>query len=144
MILRLEAAATFQNRVKPPHCTVLHPLRKSRSCIADRDSSFLFAGPMSDLHAGSQLSPDHNPNLDSAILTLLMDTIPDRIYFKNLESKIVRNNAAHARAFGLIPERCVGKSDFDFFSREHAERAFSDEQEIIRTGKPVIAKTERM
>jgi PAS domain S-box-containing protein len=99
---------------------------------------------MSDAQASSQLSSEHNPNLDSAILALLMDTIPDRIYFKDLESRFVRNNAAHARAFGTIPERCVGKSDSDFFSREHAERARADEQEIIRTGKPVIAKTERI
>jgi PAS domain S-box-containing protein len=98
---------------------------------------------MSDVQA-NPLLPEHNPNLDSAILALLMDTIPDRIYFKDRESRIVRNNAAHARAFGTIPERCVGKSDTDFFSREHAERALADEQEIIRTGKPVIGKTERL
>jgi PAS domain S-box-containing protein len=85
-----------------------------------------------------------NPSLDSALLSLLMDAIPDRIYFKDLQSRIVRNNAAHARSFGATPEQCVGKSDFDFFSREHAERAFADEQSIIRTGQAVIGKTERL
>ena len=85
-----------------------------------------------------------NPAVDSAILALLMDTIPDRIYFKDLESRFVRNNAAHARTFGATPEQCVGKTDFDFFSREHAEKAFADEQEIIRTGQPIIAKVERV
>jgi PAS domain S-box-containing protein len=100
---------------------------------------------MSDVHAGTQLSsPQSNPNLDSAILALLMDTVPDRIYFKDVQSRIVRNNAAHARTFGLVPDQCVGKSDFDFFSRDHAERAFADEQEIMRSGKPVIGKTERI
>jgi phosphoserine phosphatase RsbU/P len=83
--------------------------------------------------------------LDSTILRLLMDTIPDRIYFKDLESRIVRNNAAHARSLGASsPEECVGKTDFDFFSREHAERARDDELEIIRTGRPIIAKTEAL
>ncbi|MBI4625851.1 MAG: SpoIIE family protein phosphatase [Verrucomicrobia bacterium] len=84
-------------------------------------------------------------SLDSAILGVLMDTIPDRIYFKDLQSRFVRNNAAHAHSLGArSPAECVGKSDLDFFSREHAERAFADEQEIIRTGKPVIAKIERL
>ncbi len=83
--------------------------------------------------------------VDSDILRTLMDTIPDRIYFKDRESRIVRNNAAHARALGApSPEACVGKSDFDFFSREHAERALADEQEIIRTGRPIIAQIERL
>ena len=81
---------------------------------------------------------------DSSLLRTLMETSPDRIYFKDRESRIVRNNAAHARSLGApSPEACTGRTDFDFFSREHAERAFDDEQRIIRTGEPIIAKVER-
>lgn len=84
-------------------------------------------------------------SLDSAILRLLMDTSPDRIYFKDLQSRFVRNNAAHARSLGAhSPEECVGKTDADFFSSEHAAAAFADEQAIISTGQPVIAKIERL
>lgn len=84
-------------------------------------------------------------SLESALLRVLMETSPDRIYFKDLQSRFVRNSAAHARSLGVAsPEECIGKSDFDFFSREHAERAFADEQEIIRTGVPIIAKIERL
>jgi sigma-B regulation protein RsbU (phosphoserine phosphatase) len=74
-----------------------------------------------------------------------MDTSADRIYFKDLDSRFVRNNAAHARSLGAAsPEECVGKTDFDFFSREHAEHAFRDEQTIIRTGLPIISQLERL
>lgn len=84
-------------------------------------------------------------SLDSSLLRVLMESSPDRIYFKDLQSRIVRNNAAHARSLGAAsPEACVGKTDFDFFSAEHAERAFRDEQTIIRTGQPVIAQLERL
>ena len=84
-------------------------------------------------------------SLESALLRVLMETSPDRIYFKDLQSRFVRNSAAHARSLGVAsPEECIGKSDFDFFSREHAERAFADEQDIIRTGVPIIAKIERL
>lgn len=89
--------------------------------------------------------PSLQESLDSALLRVLMETSPDRIYFKDLQSRFVRNSAAHARDLGVnTPEECIGKTDFDFFSREHAERAFADEQEIIRTGVPVIAKIERL
>ena len=98
---------------------------------------------MSDASAHSSVSS--GPALDSAILRVLMDTLPDRIYFKDLESRIVRNNAAHARSLGAeSPEMCVGRTDFDFFSREHAEIARRDELHIIRSGEPMIAKTERL
>jgi C4-dicarboxylate-specific signal transduction histidine kinase len=38
----------------------------------------------------------------------------------------------------------VGKTDFDFFSNEHARPAFEDEQQIIRTGQPIIGKIEHV
>ncbi len=91
-------------------------------------------------------SPGSFPEtLDSAILRLLMDSVPDRIYFKDLQSRFVRNNAAHARSLGAdSPDDCVGKSDADFFSAEHAAIAFADEQRIIQSGQPIIAKIERL
>jgi PAS domain S-box-containing protein len=89
-------------------------------------------------------SVDVNASLDSTILRLLMSTIPDRIFFKDLQSRIVRNNAAHARGFGTTPDACVGKTDFDFFSREYAEHTFAEEQEIIRTGNPIINQDQRI
>ncbi len=83
--------------------------------------------------------------LDSTILRVLMDTIPDRIYFKDLESRFVRNNLAHTRWMGASsPEELVGKTDFDFFSREHAERAYLEEQVIIRTGRPIVARIDHI
>jgi phosphoserine phosphatase RsbU/P len=84
-------------------------------------------------------------SLDSTILRVLMDTLPDRIYFKDLQSRFVRNNIAHAHSLGAkSPEECIGKTDHDFFSKEHAEFALRDEQEIIRTGQGIIAKIERL
>jgi sigma-B regulation protein RsbU (phosphoserine phosphatase) len=74
-----------------------------------------------------------------------MDTIPDRIYFKDLQSRIVRNNLAHAHSLGATsPEECIGKSDLDYFTRDHAEKALADEREIIRTGQPIISVIERV
>lgn len=100
---------------------------------------------MSDLPSTPQLPPALDATSDSAILYVLMETIPDRIYFKDLQSRIVRNNAAQARFLGASsPAECVGKTDFDFFSREHAERARADELEIIRTGIPVVGKAEHI
>lgn len=72
------------------------------------------------------------------LLSALMNYSPDHIYFKDRESRFVRINQSHALVFGLSsPEQAVGKTDFDFFTDEHAQGAFRDEQEIIRTGIPV-------
>ena len=45
--------------------------------------------------------------------------------------------------FGFVDvSQLVGKTDSDFFSSEHASQALADEQEIIRTGRPILGKEE--
>jgi PAS domain S-box-containing protein len=68
----------------------------------------------------------------------LMNTLPDHVYFKDLKSRFIRINKSHARFFGLDdPKKAVGKKDSDFFSGEHADQAYKDEQTIILTGQPL-------
>lgn len=78
------------------------------------------------------------------LLRALLDNSPDHIYFKDTESRFIRSSTAQALQFGMsTPDGLVGKSDFDVFSEEHARPAFEDEQEIIRTGVPMINKVEK-
>ncbi|MGH9405954.1 MAG: PAS domain-containing protein, partial [Terriglobia bacterium] len=79
-----------------------------------------------------------------SLLDALMDNVPDALYFKDRESRFIRINKAHAENFGLRePSEAEGKSDFDFFSQEHAQAAFADEQAIISSGQPIIDKEEK-
>lgn len=69
----------------------------------------------------------------------LMDAITDHIYFKDRESRFLKINKAMADWFGLAdPSEAIGKTDFTFFSAEHAEKAYRDEQHIIQTGESLI------
>lgn len=73
------------------------------------------------------------------LLNAFMDNTPDVIYFKDVESRILRFNKAYARLQGVTDERSLlGKTDFDFFTNEHAKKAFEDEQTIMRTGQSLI------
>ena len=73
----------------------------------------------------------------------LLENIPDYIYFKDLESRFLRINKALAQKFGLNdPYLAKGKTDMDFFQTDHSKQAYNDEQEIIKTGRPIINKEE--
>jgi len=85
---------------------------------------------------GRGASQSMPPVSDRDLLRHLLDNVPEYIYFKDLDSRFIRISKSHATAFGLNdPSEAVGKSDFDFFSMEHAQFAYEGEQEVIRTGQ---------
>ncbi len=80
----------------------------------------------------------------SSLLETLLENSPDCIYFKDAQSRFVRFSKAFEKLFNVADaESLRGKTDFDFFKEEHARPAFEDEQEIIRSGKPIIGKLEK-
>ncbi|MGD0920158.1 MAG: PAS domain S-box protein [Terriglobia bacterium] len=77
------------------------------------------------------------------LLRTLIDTLPDYIFVKDTESRLILNNIAHQHLLrARSQEEVVGKTDFDFFSPELAARYRADEQEVIRSGQPLVAREE--
>jgi len=100
----------------------------------------------------------------------LLENFPDVIYFKDLQSRFVRVSRSkitssmailqtryavehpgtiieeypeHLRSEEAFGTWLIGKTDFDTFAEERARAAHEDEQQIIKTGEPIIAKIER-
>ena len=81
--------------------------------------------------------------LKSNLLSSLLDNIPDYVYFKDRKSRFVEISKSKARQVGLSRKEVLGTTDFDYFTKEHAEEAYRDEQKIIKTGKAIKAKLEK-
>ncbi|GET24759.1 PAS domain-containing hybrid sensor histidine kinase/response regulator [Prolixibacter sp. NT017] len=78
-------------------------------------------------------------------LQMLMDNIPDTIYFKNTKSEFTRINQAQANLFGIeTPEEAIGKTDADYFDKRHARQALNDEQELFSKGIPLVNQVEKI
>jgi PAS domain S-box-containing protein len=68
-----------------------------------------------------------------------MNNLPDRIYFKDRESRfILVNHSFLCRAGFKEQSEIIGKTDKDLFTDEHAFEALADEQKIIATGDPIV------
>jgi len=92
---------------------------------------------MSDGEGNSDLASD------PVLLANLMDGLHYFVYFKDRESRFVRINRAMTKRLGLEnPEEALGRTDFDFFDREHAQEALADEERIIATGESLRDKEE--
>lgn len=78
------------------------------------------------------------------LLQSLLDNMPDSIYFKDKDSRFIRISAGMAAKFRIEnADAAIGLTDADIFTPEHAEMARHDEQEIMRTGDPLVSRVER-
>ena len=69
----------------------------------------------------------------------------DSIYFKDKNSRFIYNNKHRAMKHGITKtDTMIGKTDFDYFYQNNAEQSLESEQEILKTGQPVIGKIEKL
>lgn len=86
----------------------------------------------------------HPPDFDRVLVSTFLNSIPDRIFFKNAECRFIAVSKSCVQNFGgATAEQIIGRTDFDFFSATYARRAYEDEQRILRTGQPILNKVER-
>jgi PAS domain S-box-containing protein len=80
----------------------------------------------------------------SKLVEAMLENIPDRIYFKDADSRFLKLSRTLARHYHLSDARvAIGKTDFDFTSPEKAREIYEDEQRIIRTGEALVNKVEK-
>ena len=70
------------------------------------------------------------------LLRGLIDNLPDAVFVKDTEGRVIIDNLAHARYLGFEDTALtIGKTDFDCFPREKAEQFRRPELELIQSGK---------
>jgi PAS domain S-box-containing protein len=72
-----------------------------------------------------------------------LESIPDSVYFKDRDSRFTWINQATADQLGLgNKEEVLGKTDFDFFTEDHAREARADEVRAMEAGISLVNKLE--
>ncbi len=97
-------------------------------------------------------------------LRALMDSSPDAIFFKDRESRFVLLSRCEAEkllesspglrerlglpdaadGLPLDPSRLSGLADRDVYTEESARRTRADEEEVMRTGRPLVGRVEQL
>jgi signal transduction histidine kinase len=103
----------------------------------------LKAGPDSPAAPGPA-GPGEELRIARALVNGFMANVPYCVYFKNRQSQFIALSQSMAALFRVKDAKeVVGRTDFDFFTEQHARSALADEQQIMKTGKPVIGKLEK-
>ncbi|MDE1171456.1 MAG: SpoIIE family protein phosphatase [Verrucomicrobium sp.] len=83
-------------------------------------------------------------SFDHQLLSVLLKTTPDRVFFKDAAGNFIFANEAVVANMGFQSlSEILGKSDFDFFAHEHASVARADEERVLATNQPMVGKVER-
>jgi len=64
----------------------------------------------------------------------LLENIPMKIFYKNRDSVFISCNKAFASDLGIMEDEIEGKTDFDFFPEELAEKYRNDDIRIMEAG----------
>jgi len=73
---------------------------------------------------------------------VILDSIPDIIWLKDVESRFLAVNEAFARTSRRSKTELIGKTDFDFWPANLAQRFRDDDVEVMRSGiRKVIEET---
>ena len=96
----------------------------------------------------SETTHEDIPNSES-FKDLLFETImkhsQDSIYFKDLIGRFIVVNNIKAEKHGVSdPKQMVGKTDFDYLTKDIAGKILKTEKKIIESGIPVIGTEEKL
>jgi PAS domain S-box-containing protein len=114
---------------------------RGRGIFSDAGQLLYIEGFISDITERKQA--EETLQNERLLLRTLIDNIPDSIYSKDLACRKTLANSTEVRYLGAKSEAGVlGKSDFDIYPQELAEKFFADDQLVMLTGEPVLNREE--
>lgn len=121
----------------------LHWIRNTALPETQRDGSTLWYGYMENI------TREHEEEIAAkqkgALLNLLFEKLPDHIYYKDCESRILGANPAYYDFHGFDRNKSInGKNDFNFYPQQDAQRLFDEEQSLMQKGESVETEEEHV
>jgi two-component system cell cycle sensor histidine kinase/response regulator CckA len=77
-------------------------------------------------------------DLARAQQSALLDNLPDLVFLKDRDFRFSAVNEPLARMFGVSVEEMIGKTDFDFFPPEQAQRHLDDDRAAMARGERIV------
>jgi PAS domain S-box-containing protein len=96
-------------------------------------------GALERISAEEKLAEERN------LLRTLLDHLPDYIFVKDLQSRHLLVNKAHVTLRGLTdPNEIIGHTLFERLPKKIADNFLQGDQQVLRTGKPLIDHEEEI
>ncbi|HLX95097.1 MAG TPA: SpoIIE family protein phosphatase [Verrucomicrobiae bacterium] len=108
----------------------------SENCRAVRDAQgklLYYEGSVEDITQGRQT--EMNLRNSESLYHSLVETMPQNVFRKDLQGRFTFANQQYCKHYKCQLEDILGKTDFDFFPKELAEKYQKDDRRVIETGQ---------
>jgi len=78
-----------------------------------------------------------------ALYQATVESMPINIFNKDLNGKVTYVNSHYLKHLNLDKEKIIGKTDFDLFPKELAEKYISDDAKVIESGRALFIEEEK-
>lgn len=109
----------------------------SENCRAIRDSKgrlLYYEGTVEDIT--QRREAEEKVRHSEALYHSLVETLPQNIFRKDLDCRFTFGNQQFCKTLGRPLEEIIGKTDFDFFPADLAEKYQNDDRRVLETGEP--------
>ena len=80
---------------------------------------------------------------EKALMDALMDNIPDSIYFKDRQCRLVRINRKMMQSLNLDEmSQAIAKTDVELYGEEFGRKTLAIDQQLMESGEPIIGLVE--
>ena len=108
----------------------------AENCRAVRDANgklLYYEGTVEDITHGRQT--ELNLRNSESLYHSLVETMPQNVFRKDLKGRFTFANKQYCKHYNCKLEDILGKTDFDFFPKELAEKYTRDDQRVLETGQ---------
>ncbi len=124
---------TFESQIYRKDGTVIWI---SENCRAVRDAQgklLYYEGTVEDITQRQQT--EMSLRNSESLYHSLVETMPQNVFRKDLQGRFTFANQQYCKHYNCKLEDILGKTDFDFFPKELAEKYQRDDQRVMETGQ---------
>lgn len=115
-------------------------------CQPDREKGpggYFLRGTIQDITSSKKT--ENELSKINTLLNTLIENLPDAVYMKDTQyRKVIANKGDLINCGADRPEDVVGKTDFEIYPRETADKYFKDDRQVIEHGNKVLNREEEL
>jgi sigma-B regulation protein RsbU (phosphoserine phosphatase) len=133
LMQELDTLTGFESQIYRKDGTVIWISENCRALRDSRGQLLYYEGTVEDITQRRQA--EESVKNSEALYHSLVETLPQNIFRKDLQGRFTFANQQFCKTLARSLEEIVGKTDFDFFPRELAEKYQRDDHFVLETGR---------